>query len=591
MRVPDKKNKGRLIRAAMQKIPCDLTVTNCQLVNVITGEIYPAEVDVLDGFVVRVREHGEPTQSPSATIFDGNGAFLLPGFIDTHMHIESTMMIPENLSRAIVPWGTTTICTDPHEIANVLGMEGVRFMLENAKKSTLRQYALSPSCVPSMPGFEGNGASLGPKEIGELLDTPGVIGIAELMDFSGVCSHSPRMSEIIEEGDKRNVYLQAHAPSLTGKELAAYMLGGPNGDHESRSADEVREKLRNGMHINLRASSMLDDLQILLDGFDGQMWKDFVSICTDDVHAGDLIDGGHINRILGRIIEAGMNPVEAIKLCTLNAAREYGFPDLGAIAPGYCADMQLVSALDGRRPNAVFIRGQLVAENGSYVGLDLPDQLPQVKNTVQLPHIHGAKDFLLRVPDGHSGDSIAVNVLEPTDGDQIIRRIAACELPVVDGCVDISTKPDLTYVCVCNRHGSESKTIAILRDFGLNEGAFATTISHDSHNLTIVYKDPADAIVAANALKECGGGMCVVKDGKVLQTNPLPVAGLMSLDPIEQLGRRAEKTQAALSTICEPRVTLLSAAIMALPVLPGMIITDRSLVNGLTQQFVPLFPA
>ena len=254
MRTRKAKDRSRLIQAAMGQVPCDLTIGNVQFFNVITGEIYPASVDILDGFVVLVREEGQEAVLPSKSYYDGQGRYLIPGYIDTHMHIESTMMIPENLARAILPWGTTTICTDPHEIGNVMGLDGVRFMLENAKKSKLRQYVLAPSCVPSLPGMENAGAEFFAREVGELLDMDDVIGIAEIMDYVGVIHDSERMHTIIDEGLRRGMFLQGHAPYCFGRELAAYRIGGPVSDHESVNADEVRAKLRAGMHINLRAS-------------------------------------------------------------------------------------------------------------------------------------------------------------------------------------------------------------------------------------------------------------------------------------------------------------------------------------------------
>ena len=241
MRTRKAKDRSRLIQAAMGQIPCDLTIGNVQFV--ITGEIYPASVDILDGFVVLVREEGQEAVLPSKSYYDGQGRYLIPGYIDTHMHIESTMMIPENLARAILPWGTTTICTDPHEIGNVMGLDGVRFMLENAKKSKLRQYVLAPSCVPSLPGMENAGAEFFAREVGELLDMDDVIGIAEIMDYVGVIHDSERMHTIIDEGLRRGMFLQGHAPYCFGRELAAYRIGGPVSDHESVNADEVRAQL------------------------------------------------------------------------------------------------------------------------------------------------------------------------------------------------------------------------------------------------------------------------------------------------------------------------------------------------------------
>lgn len=580
------KNRSRLIQAAMGKIPCDLTVKNVQYFNVFTGEIYPAEVDVLDGFVVRVRQTGEEPEQPAETVYDGQGRYLIPGYIDTHMHVESTMMIPENLSRAILPWGTTTICTDPHEIGNVMGVEGVRFMLDNARKSALRQYVLAPSCVPAVPELESTGASFGAKEVAEILDLDNVVGIAEIMDFVGVYQDDHRMHSIIDEGVKRGMYLQGHAPYVSGKELAAYRVGGPCSDHESATAAEVVEKLRCGIHVNLRASSLIDNLKTLVAGCRGHQWKDLVSICTDDVHARDLLTVGHINKVVRKAVQAGLSGCEAIKLATFNAAREYGFDDLGAVAPGYIADMQLVDTLDGCQPAAVFAEGRLVAENGVYIGSDRMEGTYAFPNTVNIPQIHSAEDFRMKAPV--SGDTVKVKVIVPRSGNRILRDAQVMELPVKDGFVDISGHPDLVYVTVINRYGTGTQTTAIYKDFGLTRGALASTISHDSHNLTVAYRSPEDAYLAAEALRQCAGGVCVVDGGEVTLL-PLPVAGLMSQMACSDVAGQIDTVQQKLDTMTDGTVTLLATAVMALPVLPGVIITDRGLVDGLSQQFIEQF--
>lgn len=588
MRTRKAKDRSRLIQAAMGQIPCDLTIGNVQFFNVITGEIYPASVDILDGFVVLVREEGQEAVLPSKSYYDGQGRYLIPGYIDTHMHIESTMMIPENLARAILPWGTTTICTDPHEIGNVMGLDGVRFMLENAKKSKLRQYVLAPSCVPSLPGMENAGAEFFAREVGELLDMDDVIGIAEIMDYVGVIHDSERMHTIIDEGIRRGVFLQGHAPYCFGRELAAYRIGGPVSDHESVNADEVRAKLRAGMHINLRASSLIDNLSFLVDGCKDQPWRDFVSICTDDVHAKDLLTVGHINNVVRKAVASGLDGREVVKMATFNAAREYGFDDLGAIAPGYIADIQLVDALDGSRPKAVFTEGVLVAEDGKYLGGDCKTADYDLPNTVDLPQITGPESFELRVPEGYTGDTIRVNVMVSEDGNRILRHVEPVELPVRDGVVDISGDPTLVFVCCANRYGRGGKTIAVYRDFGLRAGALASTISHDSHNFTVSYHDPKDAFRAAEILRACGGGICVI-DGERETHIALPAAGLMSQKPCAEVAGEIAAVQSALDVISDGRLTLLATAIMALPVLPSVVITDMGLVNGANQTFVPVF--
>ncbi len=588
MRVSERADRSRLIQAALQQIPCDLTIENVKFVNTITAEVYPASVDVLDGHVVRVREAGQETKLPSKKIVDGEGRYLVPGFIDAHMHVESSMMIPENFGRQAVTWGTTTVCTDPHEIGNVMGIPGVDFMLESGRRCAIRHYVLAPSSVPAVPKLESTGATFLAKEVGELLDKDDVVGIAEIMDYVGVIQDSERMHTIIDEGMKRNVFLQGHAPSVTGADLAAYRIGGPYSDHESNTAAEVREKLRNGIHINLRASSIIDNLGDLVDGLKGMGAYDFVSFCTDDVHAANLLDTGHINMVVSKAIGHGLDPVQAVKMASLNCAREYGFDDLGALTPGYIADMQLVDDLTfTKKPKMVFVKGELVAEDGVYVAKDPESQEYTFPNTVNMPQIQSADDLKLYAPEG-CGDTARVLVMEPVNMG-IIMKGTYEELPVVDGCVSIEGRDDLQFVCIANRFGTGTKAIVVFRGFGLQEGALASTVSHDSHNFTVIYKNADDAYLCAKTLKECGGGMCAANKGEVLYTLPLPVAGLMSPLTCEELAPEIDKMEKTMMTICPNSFSILMVAVLALPVRPGLIITDIGIVNGDTQEFVDVF--
>lgn len=590
MRECEIKNRRRVMDAALGRIACDLTIANVRLVNVLTGEIYPAEVDIIDGVVARVREAGEAPRLPSARTYDGGGRYLLPGFIDTHMHVESTMMLPRHLARAIVPWGTTTVCTDPHEIANVMGEAGVALMLEDARRAALRQFVLAPSCVPAVPELEGAGAALDAEAVGRILDLPGVIGVAEVMDYIGVVEGSPRMAAILEEGRRRGLFLQGHAPQASGEILATYRIAGPASDHESGSAAEVREKLRAGMRVNLRASSIIDGLDALTDGLRGMGWLDLVSICTDDVHASDLLDRGHINAIVRRLIDGGMDPLVAVKLCTLNAAQEYGFENLGAIAPGYMADMQLVDAMDGGRPHAVFIRGALVALEGRYVAEDASADAPaSPRNTMNVAAFDTPEAFRLRadVQDGQ----VQVLVLGRT-GEGLSRGGEWVTLPVRDGCVCLDDHPGLQFIAVFNRYGLARRTIAVTRDFGLTYGAIATTVSHDCHNLTVVYRDVDSALACLRALAASGGGMCAAQGGRCTEVLPLPVAGLMSLERVERLAPAIARVQAAMQALCEKPFSLLDVAVYALPVIPGLVVTDMGIVDTIPKAVLsPVRPA
>ena len=586
MRVIKNKNRTRLTQAALGKIQCDLSIDNIQLVNVITGEIYPAGVDIIDGIIARVRVNGEKCEPAAKEQVNGRNHYLVPGFIDTHMHVESTMMIPENFGLAACTWGTTTAVTDPHEIANVRGIAGVKFMLESAKLSPTRIYTLAPSCVPAVPSVEGAGASFKDREIYELMQEDDVIGVAEIMDYLGVINDDERMHDIIAVGEGENGFLQGHCPYVRGNELCAYLDGGPVSDHEVRVADELIEKMRFGMHVNIKSSSLSDTVQEFLNGVKTVPIHDMVSLCTDDVHAADLLTTGHINHIVNECIKGGIDPIDAIRFGTWNAAHELRFEDCGAIAPGYVADLQLVSDLNfNKRPLNVWVAGNLVAKNGeTTVGIlhTKPYDLP---NTVHIPQITSPDDFTIpenKLHEKHLIFSAARTSMVP--GQKLVYK----EFPCYDGKVIIPNLDEYQFVSVVNRHGSGDITTVICSDFHLMHGCIASTISHDSHNMTIVFRHSRDAYVAAKELERIGGGMCFVEDGEVKFSLPLPVAGLMSTLKAPEIAEQIKKMDEWVNYASDNlSPMLLAIAILALPVRPGIIITDKGIVRGETLQFVP----
>lgn len=579
-----KKDRVRLIAAAMGNIPFDLSIENIRLVNVITGEIYPACVDILDGIIVNVRETSE--QCVSKKRIDGKANYLLPGFIDTHVHVESTMMTPDHFAKAVMPWGTTTVISDPHEIVNVMGVDGMLFMLERARKESLRHYMLAPPCVPSVPGLENSGSTFTEKEVGFLLDQPNVIGIAELMNYIDICNNDKRMHQIIEEGVRRDAFLQGHGPRLTGNMLTAYRLAGIRSDHECRGTQEVIDKSRMGMNLNFKISSLSNHLSASLQGIKEHRWKDNISLCTDDVHTRVILEEGHLNRVVRKAIEYGADPLDAIRFATYNAAREYGFHDLGAIAPGYAADMQLVSALDGSRPDRVWIGGEEVGsrkDEESTIHLTSGSTLSKASSTVHLEYLNTESDFVLYAPDDTSETLVIYSRY-----DEPFHSSFYEELPIQDGKVDITHDKDLAYIGVFNRHGLESKTISVIRNFGVTSGAFATTVAHDCHNLIMVYRDPKDALATANKVKEMGGGFVYAEEGRVLGYLQLPIGGLMSELPCSSLGIQVKEMEELIEKRCSGN-WLLKLSTTALPALPGTIITDVGVLDGTSRKFIPQF--
>ncbi len=584
---------GRLMEAARGRQACDLTIENVQLVNTITGEIYPAAVDILDGIIVRVRteedadreaegKREEGGQQKAARIIDGEGRFLVPGLIDTHLHIESTMMTPSHFAEVVAPWGTTTIVADPHEIANVMGIEGVRFMLEDSEDSPVRQYFLAPSCVPASPQVESAGAEFGPEEIGQLLKMPRILGLGEIMNYRQVCEGQPRMMEIIEEGKKHAAFLQGHAPRLVGPDLAAYILAGPVSDHECRSARECREKARLGMHVNLKASSLSNHLKEALEGIKDQRWKDRVSLCTDDVHAATVLADGHLNRVVRMAIEYGADPLDAYRFATYNAAQEYGFADLGAVAPGFVADLQLLDRLDGGRPFLVLSAGREVAREGHCLKASGRSRR-RPANTLTLPELR-AEDFRFPVPEGKDVEIFTIysKQLGPFNGGGYEK------LPAEGGYLKLDGDPDLALLRVQNRYGNNKVSMAPIRNFGITKGAVASTVAHDCHNLLTIYRSPEDARIAAEALRQCGGGIAAAAGGELIALLPLPVGGLMSDAPVAELAQAIRRTEQAVGELCSGS-SLLKMATFALSALPGAILTDQGIIWDCAETFTPLF--
>lgn len=585
MRVAGSMDRSRLVDAAAGRIPCELRIVNCRLANVITGEIYPAEISVFQQWIASVDMPGSCVLPAPEKIFDAEGAYVIPGFIDTHIHVESTMMTPAHFAAAVLPWGTTSVVTDPHEIANVLGAAGVRAMAEDAASMPLRHFILAPSCVPANPELETGGAVLRPEEIRQLLKHPMVLGLGEVMDFGGVCENAPRMREELHDALEQDAFLQGHAPRLEGPSLAAYLCAGIESDHECRSGGECLNKLRLGMHVNLKSTSLSNHLAQALEGIREVPWKDHVSLCTDDVHAQTILTKGHLNRVVGEAIGHGLAPMDAIRFATYNAAREYGFRDLGAVAPGFQADFQLVRELDGGMPEYVFLGGKLVAEHGRCLA-ELPETAAAVFPTseVRMEQLR-AQDTFQILTDAEFG-SASVFVLQYKENGGPFNGGRYEALPVAGHRIDISEDEDLCLMCVCNRYGSDEKAVAPMRGSGLVRGAYAFTVSHDSHNLVILYRDEADALLASERVREMKGGYAAVCGGKILAELALPVGGIMSQLPVEKLAEQIAQFERASAELFAFPGNLLRFATCSLPVLPGYVLTDRGIVDGKNQKLL-----
>lgn len=584
------KNKTNLLKAALGEIPCDLLIKNAQLVNVITGEIYPANVFVYDGMIAHVEYKDLTLDTDKATtVIDAEGKYLIPGFIDAHEHIESSMMTPRNFAKCVIPHGTTTVITDPHEIANVCGMDGVRYMHESSEGLPMRQLIDIPSCVPSVPGLENAGAVFMADEIEELSHLDRAIGLAEVMDFLAVIHGEDRMMDIIRVMDKKGLYLQGHAPYLSGRMLSAYLCGGPNTCHESRDPQEALEKIRNGMFVDARDSSITKNVKDIWNGVKDIRFFDHLCFCTDDREADDILHNGHMNDVARAAIAYGMDPVAAIKSSTYNTAREIHLENLGAIAPGYVADMLLVDDLRELKPSHVFFGGKLVAKNGKLLEEIADKEYPmEHQNTMFMKEL-SLEDFQTKAPIQEG--TVKVNCMVYKDLLLSSTVLETIELPVHNGLVHLNDS-DLKYVAIVNRHpGHDTIGLGIVKGFGTSCGALASTVSHDCHNLTIVYDTPENALMAANALKNCGGGMSAVKDQTLLHVLELPLAGLMSLKPAEELAKDSKKMKQAnydlgLTGMENP---LLRIVTLALPVIPNVKMSDLGLVDVNKKEIIPMF--
>ena len=583
------KDRRALLEAAMGRRPCDLAVENVRFVNVFTGEIYPAVVYVLDGFVAYVEEGGRADPALAHQVVDGQGAYLTPGFVDPHIHIESAMLTPRAFAAAVVPPGTTTGGTDPHEIANVLGEQAVVYMHDAAEDLPMRQLVDIPSCVPAVPGLENSGAEFDAGTVHRLAKLPRVIGLAEVMDFLAVAQGEQRMLDMLDAAQQEGLYVQGHVPVSDKRLLSAYAIGGPTTCHETREGEDAVSKLRLGLRIDARESSIAKDVEKIYSQVRRLRYLDRVSLCTDDREAHDILENGHMDNALRKAVACGMDGVDALRCATLHPALESGLSNLGAVAPGYAADFLLLEDLKGFRVRAVYYGGRLVARDGVLTQEITPKTFAlEQMDTMRVPPLK-REDFDIAAPVEQG--VVKVNVLHFAELEKSNTTRCVEEIPVRDGKLDLSQQPDLCYVKIVNRHGKGTVCSGVTRGFGLKEGAFASTVSHDSHNLCVVYRDADSAYEACRALVACRGGMCCAMPGQQTVTLPLPVAGLMSTLPCGELARQAGEMKQALRRAGMPQSNpLVRIVTMALPVIPEAKYTDLGLVDVYAKKVLPLFP-
>jgi len=564
------------IRIASGEGKADLLIKNGRVVNVFSGQIEKKDVAIFDGVIIGFGDY------QAKKIIDVKGDFLCPGLIDGHVHIESSMVCIPEFARAVLPNGTTTVVTDPHEIANVLGQEGIRFMINSARSVPLNVFIMLPSCVPATH-METSGAVLSANDLKPLLKEPGVIGLAEMMNFPGVIFRNPEVLKKIEMAKGKRI--DGHAPSLSGKGLYAYLSAGIRSDHECTTLKEGKEKLNNGMWIMIREGTTARNLKDLLPLVTPKNSRRFLFV-TDDRHPKELLKEGHINSMIRQAIHLGLDPILAIQMATINPAEYFRLDDLGAIAPGYRADIITFDHLGRIKIKKVFKNGVLVAENGKMLIHSIKKPSPSLSAMKKKLRIKPVKKeaLLLR------SDQPLAKVIQLIPG-QIVTKKVLKNIILKDGVAYPNLKEDILKIVVVERHHATGNIgIGFVQGFGLKKGAIGSTVAHDSHNLVIVGTNDLDILKTIEVVQAMGGGLTVISNHQVAAFLSLPIAGLMAEVSVREVNRQLESltasTRALGCTLPDPFMTL---SFLALPVIPELKMTDKGLVDVNQFKIVPLF--
>jgi len=564
----------RFIRMAKGEIKAELVLKNAEVFHVFTGEFIKNDVAIADGRVAGIGSYEGERE------IDLAGKYLTPGFIDSHIHIESSMLSPLEFARAVVPLGTTTVVADPHEIANVTGLAGLHYLLAATADLPLNAYFMLPSCVPATD-LENSGAKLLAADLAELIDEPRVLGLGEMMNYPGVLlGDSAVLAKLKLAGQKK---IDGHAPGLTGKELMAYAAAGIESDHECLTAEQAREKLRTGMYLMIREGSAAKNLAALLPVINAYTAQ-FCCFAADDRHPADLLESGHINNMVKIAVEAGIALPTALQMATINAARYFKLADIGAIAPRCKADILVFDNLDDWQPCMVFKDGVLVAKDKKPLFERSAAIPPAIKHTMHLGEIDRQKLMI----KANGSDRAHVIGLVPQ---QIVTRHLQMPVPVQDGIVRTDTAMDLLKLAVFERHQATGNIgVGLVQGFGLKKGAIASTIAHDSHNLIAIGTNDGDIATAARELARIEGGIAIVAEGQVLGSLALPIAGLMSEESAASVETKLGnlKKLAYELGVHEAYDPFLTLAFLSLPVIPELKLTDRGLVDVTAFAIIPV---
>ena len=577
-----------LAKVATGAEKADLVIKNARLINVCTHEIIDnTSVAIVEGRIALVGD-AEHCIGPNTQVIDAENKYLAPAFMDGHIHIESSMLSVGEYAKAVVSHGTSGVFIDPHEICNVLGLDGVRYMMEDAKRTPLKTMLTTPSCVPAVSGFEDTGAKIDPDDVALTMEWDNCIGLGEMMNFPGILYANPHTHAIVGETLKAGKIPTGHySLPENGSGLNAYIASGLRCCHESTRAEDALAKMRLGMYAMFREGSAWHDLQEVAKAItERKVDSRYACLISDDTHPHTLIQHGHLDYIVKRAIEEGIDPVTAIQMVTINVAQCFQLDhDMGSVAPSKCADLVLIDDLNACHVTEVFIDGELVAKDGKITKEFAPYTYPQkAVNSVHLDKVT-ADAFKI----SYNGDSAKVHAIEIIPArvgtyDRIVN------LPVCDGNICADPDQDVLKAAVFERH-TRTGTVGkgFVKGFGIKRGALAQTVAHDAHNLLVVGSNDEDMALAANTLIECGGGLVAVLDGKVLCVVELPIAGLMSDKPIDEMSAKIEKMEKTWeemgSTLPSPFMTM---ALIPLACLPETRLTNRGLVDCRTFEFIDL---
>ena len=560
------------LRVARGEEPAELLFKNAQLVNVLSGEIHPANVAVDDGRVIGFGDY------EAKEVVDLDGAYLAPSLIDGHFHVESTMVTIPEFVRAVVPHGTGAMVIDPHEYANVLGMDGIRYVLESSKNLPIDFFIMLPSCVPATH-LETAGARFTADDLALMIRDNRIAGVAELMNYPGVFLGME--SELAKIRAGKGKAIDGHAPGLRGKNLNAYALAGVRSDHESTQLEEAREKLRLGMHLLVREGSTERNLEDIIALVTPQNSMN-CSFATDDKLPGDLVNEGHIDHSIRKAIAHGIAPVTAIQMGTINTARNYRLKNHGAIAPRYWADFIVLDDLKNFKVRRTYKKGKLVAENGEYLGPKM-EAVPQPRSTMNLSY-RAPEDFV-----ASANGAVRIKVIEIVPR-QIVTKAVVEKPKTVDGRIVSDIERDILKLVVIERHRATGNVgVGFVRGFGLKRGALGSTVAHDAHNLVVVGTNDGDITAAVEALEKMRGGQVAVADGNVEAALALPIAGLVSDQPLEVVIDKIAALNAAAKKLgCGLAAPYMSLSFLSLSPIPELKLTDQGLVDAINLKLTAL---